>query len=76
MSALRRTALKQSPKQMGENVFMLDLPTLMGIHPIFNVDPLKHYKPSMLDKEEEESMTFLLKSWLQKLVQSWKKIQF
>ena len=29
----------------------------MSIHPIFDVNPLKLYKPSMLHKDEEESIT-------------------
>ena len=40
-------------EKLGANVFLLDLPSYMGLHPMFNVDKLKLFEPSLLDEIEE-----------------------
>ena len=40
-------------EQLGANAFRLDLPPYMGLHPVFNVDKLKLFEPSLLDEIEE-----------------------
>jgi len=40
-------------EQLGANAFCLDLPPYMGLHPVFNVDKLKLFEPSLLDEIEE-----------------------
>lgn len=40
-------------KQLGSNDFHLDLPSYMGLHPVFNANKLKIYDPPLLDEIEE-----------------------
>ena len=40
-------------EQLGANAFRLDLPPYMGLHPVFNVDKLKLFEPSLVDEIEE-----------------------
>ena len=40
-------------EQLGDNAFFLDLPPYMGLYPVFNVDKLKLFEPSLLDEIEE-----------------------
>lgn len=36
-------------KQVGENAFELNLPSFLGLHPVFNVELLRPYFPPLLD---------------------------
>lgn len=40
-------------EKLGDNDFFLDLPPYMELHPVFNVDKLKLFEPSLLDEIEE-----------------------
>ena len=40
-------------ENLGDNTFRLELPPYMGLHPVFNVDKLKLFEPSLLDEIEE-----------------------
>jgi hypothetical protein len=43
---------------MGENDFELNIPPFLGLHPMFNVDLLWPYFPTLLDTSEiEEQLT-------------------
>jgi hypothetical protein len=37
---------------MGDNDFELNIPPLLGLHPLFNVDLLQPYFPSLVDTTE------------------------
>jgi hypothetical protein len=37
---------------MGSNVFELNTPPFLGLHPVFNVDLLRPYFPPLLDTSE------------------------
>jgi hypothetical protein len=37
---------------MGDNSFELNIPPFLGLHPMFNVDVLRPYFPSLLDTSE------------------------
>ena len=56
-SRRRRGKLRYGPylitEQLGANAFRLDLPPYMVLHPVFNVDKLKLFEPSLLDEIEE-----------------------
>jgi hypothetical protein len=39
---------------VGNNAYILSLPTYMHIYSVVNVENLKLYEPSMLDQEEEQ----------------------
>jgi hypothetical protein len=43
---------------MGDNYFELNIPPFLGLHPVFNMDPLHPYFPPLLDTSEvEEQLT-------------------
>ena len=37
---------------MGDNYFELNIPSFLGLHPLFNVDLLRPYFPPLLDTSE------------------------
>jgi hypothetical protein len=37
---------------MVDNAFELNIPTFLGLHPVFNVDLLRPYFPPLLDTSE------------------------
>jgi hypothetical protein len=39
-------------KAMGDNSFELNIPTFLGLHPVFNVDLLRPYFPPLLDTSD------------------------
>jgi hypothetical protein len=39
-------------KVVGNNIFELNTPPFLGLHPVFNVDPLQPYFPPLLDTSE------------------------
>ena len=39
-------------KAVGDNAFELSIPPFLGLHPVFNVDLLRPYFPSLLDTSE------------------------
>jgi hypothetical protein len=39
-------------KAVGDNSFEFNIPTFLGLHPVFNVDFLRHYFPALLDTSE------------------------
>jgi hypothetical protein len=39
-------------KAIGDNGFELSIPPFLGLHPLFNVDRLRPYFPSLLDTSD------------------------